>query len=173
MCFFFPWGFSLCHTTHATTMTAPRPRTRPTATATANNTTHTQHRQHSVKVEKPQVTVVSYGLCGLTVVCCGLIVFFFVVGLWFDRVSKNHCHLLFCQGHWLLEGSQATTKTTHHTQKPQATSHTPHATRHTSHQPPATSHTQHTKTTHHKPSRRQSGRVDVCSSARLTSGNTD
>ena len=49
--------------------------------------------------------------------------------MWFDRVSKNIRHLLFCHGHWLLEGGQATTK--------------PHTT--------ATSHTQHT--TRHKPSR--------------------
>ena len=47
--------------------------------------------------------------------------------LWFDRVSKNIRHLLFCHGHWLLEGGQATTKphTTRH--KPHPTHHTPQA----------------------------------------------
>ena len=46
---------------------------------------------------------------------------------------KNYCPLLFCHGHWLLEGSQATTETTHHT--PQSTSHEPPTTNHQPHTP--------------------------------------
>ena len=78
--------------------------------------------------------------CGLTVV---------VVGLWFDRVSKNHCHLFFCHGQWLLEGSQATIKP-----HPTRQNHKPQTTRH---KPPATSHTQHT--TLHKPSQAKPSRT--------------
>ena len=72
-----------------------------------------------------------------------------MVGLWWNHASQNHCHSLFCDGHWFLEGSQAS----HHQ------NHTPHAqTTNPRHKPQATSHTQHT--THHKPSQVKPNRTE-------------
>ena len=58
--------------------------------------------------------------------------------------AQNHGHLLFYDGHWLLEGSQTTVNRTPHAR---ATSHEPHT---TSHQP---------RPTHHKPSHTEPNRT--------------
>ena len=89
-----------------------RPRRQPhTATATANNTTtrNTHNTDHTASKRENHVSLLS------------LVVFvvspwFLAWCLYFKHASKKHCHLLFCHGHWLLEGSKATIKP--HTTRP-------------------------------------------------------